>query len=155
VGEKTASKLIQEYGSVEAVLASADRVRNEKIKKALKEHADLARLSKELATVKTDAEIEFTLEKARLREPDREKLRRIFTELEFSTLLQDLGAGQKVLKGRYVLVTTEEVFSAFLKRLEEAGSFTLGRSPHPIPPQRHGLRASPSAWSPVRPVTSP
>ena len=129
VGEKTASKLIQEYGSIEAVLAGADQIRNEKIKKALKEHADLARLSKELATVKTDAEIKFDLEKARLREPDREKLRRIFTELEFSTLLQDLGAGQKVLKGKYVLVTTEEVFSAFLKRLEEAGSFTLGAEP--------------------------
>jgi DNA polymerase-1 len=126
VGEKTALKLIQEYGSVEAVLASADQVRNEKIKKALKENADLARLSKELATVKTDAEIEFTLEKARVREPDREKLRRIFTELEFSTLFQDLGAGKKVLKGRYVLMANEEVFRSFLKRLEEAGSFTLG-----------------------------
>ncbi|MCX5833677.1 MAG: DNA polymerase I, partial [Deltaproteobacteria bacterium] len=126
VGEKTALKLLQEYGSVEGVLANADQVRNEKIKKALQENADLARLSKKLATVKTDAEIEFTLEKARLREPDKEELRRIFTELEFSTLLQDLGAGQKVLKGRYGLVTTEEVFSSFLKRLEEVGAFTLG-----------------------------
>jgi DNA polymerase-1 len=126
VGEKTALKLIQEYGSVEGVLANADQVRNEKIKKALKENADLARLSKKLATVKTDAEIEFTLEKARLQEPDKEKLRRIFTELEFSTLLQDLGAGQKVLKGRYALVTTGDLFSSFLKRLEEAGEFTLG-----------------------------
>ncbi|HOD35811.1 MAG TPA: DNA polymerase I [Syntrophales bacterium] len=126
VGEKTASKLIREYGSVEAVLANADQIRNEKIRKALKEHADLARLSKELATVKTDAEIEFNLEEARLREPDREKLRRIFTEMEFSTLLQDFGAGPKVLRGVYAPVTTGEAFSAFLKRLGEAGSFTLG-----------------------------
>ena len=139
IGEKTASKLIREYGSVEAVLASADQVRNEKIKKALRENADLARLSKELATVRTDAEIEFTLEKARMREPDREKLRRIFTELEFSTLLRDLGAGQKVLKGQYVLVTTEEVFSPFLKRLEETASFTLGAESTPDSAGRAGI----------------
>jgi DNA polymerase-1 len=126
VGEKTALKLIQEYGSLEGVLAGADRVRHEKIKRALKEHADLARLSRDLATVKTDAEIEFTLEKARLQEPDREKLRRIFTELEFSTLLQDLGAGPKWLQGRYNLVNSEDAFAPILKRLEEAGAFTLG-----------------------------
>ncbi len=125
VGEKTARKLIQEYGSLEGVLAGADRVRHEKVRKALKEHADLARLSKDLATVKTDAEVEFTLEKARLREPDREKLRRIFTELEFSTLLKDLGAGPQRLQGRYRLVTGEDAFASVLKRLEETGAFAL------------------------------
>ncbi len=126
VGEKTALKLIREHGSLEGVLANADRIRHEKIRKALKEHADLARLSKELATVKTDAEIEFSVEEARLREPDREKLRQIFTDLEFSTLLQDLGAGPQWLQGRYTFVTGEDAFGLFLRRFEEAGAITLG-----------------------------
>ena len=126
VGEKTALKLIQEYGSVEGAIANADRVRNERVRRALKENPELARMSRELATVKTDAGIDFSLESARFREPDKEKLKEIFTELEFSSLLQNLGAEGKSMGGRRHLVTREDEFRPLLRRLGEAGEFALG-----------------------------
>jgi DNA polymerase I len=85
VGEKTAAKFLAEYGSLEQTLANAESIKGamgEKVKKG----KDSAILSKKLATIVTNAPVQFHEEDYRLKDWDKEKLRDIFTELEFKTL---------------------------------------------------------------------
>lgn len=85
IGEKTAIKLVNEFGSVEELLANTDKLKG-KQKENVEANADMARLSKKLATIIVDVPIEFD-EKAFLNEePDKEKLKELFAELEFRTL---------------------------------------------------------------------
>jgi DNA polymerase I len=85
VGEKTAKQLIAEYGSVENIIDNADKLKG-KLSERVKEHKDLAILSKQLATIITDVPVEFNEEELRVGPPDKEKLKEVFTELEFRTL---------------------------------------------------------------------
>lgn len=85
VGEKTAAKFLAEYGSLENTLANADNIKGamgEKVRKG----KEMALLSKKLATIMTNAPVEFHVEDFRLKEWDKEKLKQVFTELEFKTL---------------------------------------------------------------------
>lgn len=85
VGEKTAAKFLQEYGSLENTLANADAIKGamgEKVRKG----KDLAMLSKKLATIITTVPVEFHEEDFKLKEWNKEQLQQIFTDLEFRTL---------------------------------------------------------------------
>jgi DNA polymerase-1 len=90
IGPKTAQRLIEEYGSVDAVIANAENLRNLKLRESFRVHADQARLSRQLALIRTDIEMDFRLEDAFSREPDREALAKLFSEFEFSSLLQQI-----------------------------------------------------------------
>jgi len=85
VGEKTAIKLIQQYHSVENVIAHADEIGG-KLGEKIKANADQALMSKQLATIITDAPVEFHEEDFRLKEWNKTELENIFRELEFKTL---------------------------------------------------------------------
>ncbi len=85
VGEKTAAKFLAEYGSLENTLANADNIKGamgEKVKKG----KEMAILSKKLATIITNVPVEFHEENFRLKEWDKEKLKEVFSVLEFRTL---------------------------------------------------------------------
>lgn len=86
VGEKTAVKLLQQFGSVDALLERTGELKGA-LKKKVEENAEQIRFSKFLATIRTDVPVELNLEKLRVTEPDTTELRRLFTELEFKTLL--------------------------------------------------------------------
>ena len=86
VGEKTAVKLINEFGSVDELLAHTDQLKGA-LKKKVEEHVDDILLSKTLATIKTDVPISLNLEKLKVTDPDEPRLRKIFEDLEFKTLL--------------------------------------------------------------------
>ena len=86
VGEKTAVKLLQQFGSVDALLERTGELKGA-LKKKVEENAEQIRFSKFLATIRTDVPVELDLEKLRVTEPDTAELRRLFTELEFKTLL--------------------------------------------------------------------
>ena len=86
VGEKTAVKLLQQFGSVDALLERTAELKGA-LKKKVEENAEQIRFSKFLATIRTDVPVELDLEKLRVTEPDIAELRRLFTELEFKTLL--------------------------------------------------------------------
>ena len=66
IGEKTATSLITAYGSIENAYANIDEVKPPRAQKALREHYDMAQMSKELATICIDCDIDFTLEDARI-----------------------------------------------------------------------------------------
>jgi DNA polymerase-1 len=85
VGEKTAAKLLAEYDTLENVLANSDNIKGalgEKVRKG----KEAAILSKKLATIIIDAPVEFHEEDFKLKDWDKEKLKEIFTELEFKTI---------------------------------------------------------------------
>lgn len=92
VGEKTALKLITEFGSIENLLANTDQLKGA-LKKKVEEHVEEIKFSRFLATIKTDVPIELDMESLLVKEPDEEKLRTLFEELEFRNL------ADRVLKG--------------------------------------------------------
>ena len=98
VGEKTAAKLIAEFGSVEQLLARTSELKGA-LQKKVTEHVDDIKMSYFLATIKTDVPINLNMDELKLVEPDEEELGKIFTELEFKQL------ADKVLKKSQKTVT--------------------------------------------------
>ena len=86
VGPKTASKLIGEFGSIDNMLASTAKIKG-KLREKVESAVDDIRMSKFLATIRTDVPIELNLDALKIEEPDTARLAEIFTELEFKSLL--------------------------------------------------------------------
>jgi len=90
IGEKTATQLLQQFGSLEEVLASVDQISGAKRKQNLVEHADDARMSKQLATLQYDIETGVDLATAMATEPDRGALRDFMREFELRAVMERL-----------------------------------------------------------------
>lgn len=88
VGEKTAKKLIAQFGSIEEMVAHVDEIKNEKLRENVRAHSADALFSKQLATIRLDAPIEFEEEALRLETPDYGALRAVCDELEFRQFAQ-------------------------------------------------------------------
>lgn len=89
VGEKTAMKFLQEFGSIENLLANTDQLKG-KIKEKIEASAERGILSKKLATIICDAPVEFHQEQYDLETPDFEKVKVVFDEIEFTRLYENL-----------------------------------------------------------------
>ncbi len=89
VGEKTAVKLLTDFGSIDSLLQNTDQLKGA-LKTKIEENCDKIEFSRFLATIKTDVPIEFNEEELRRKEPDREALIALFTELEFRGQLNKL-----------------------------------------------------------------
>jgi len=87
IGEKTAKKLINEYGSLEGIYAHLDEIKG-KLRETLEKYRDQIFLSRDLVRIRTDVPVEFNEEAFRHTALDREKLEELFRELEFRTLLE-------------------------------------------------------------------
>jgi DNA polymerase I len=90
VGDKTAAQLLQEYGSLEGVLDHIEQISGAKRKQMLAEHADDARISKQLATLQDDIDTGLDLEQLMGVEPDRSRLREVAREFELRQVMQRL-----------------------------------------------------------------
>jgi DNA polymerase-1 len=90
IGEKTASQLLSEYGSLEGVLENIDNISGPKRKQNLTEHAEDARISKQLATMHLDVEVELDLAEIAEHEPDMSRLREVAAEFELRQVIQRL-----------------------------------------------------------------
>ena len=93
IGDKGAQALIHEFGALEDILANVDRIKAKRPREALQAQADAARLSKRLVTIQTDLDVPFDHEAMRLQEPDRERLKQLYVELEFHTLAREAAVG--------------------------------------------------------------
>ena len=87
VGEKTAVKLIQEFGSIESLLQNTDKLKGA-LKQKVEDNVEQIKTSKWLATIKTDVPIQLDMEMLKMEEPNQEALQKIFEELEFRTLMR-------------------------------------------------------------------
>ena len=90
IGDKTASELIQRFGSLESVLANIDAISGPKRKQNLIEHAEDARVSMRLATVQRDLDVDFDITVEAAREPDRSRVREVFRQYELRDPLRRL-----------------------------------------------------------------
>ncbi|KQT26326.1 DNA polymerase I [Chryseobacterium sp. Leaf405] len=110
VGEKTAMKFLKEYGSIENLLANTHQLKG-KIKEKIEASAERGILSKKLATIICDAPVEFHQEQYDLETPDFEQAKKVFDEIEFTRLYENLyrafapAAGTKVVAEAEVTVT--------------------------------------------------
>jgi len=137
IGEKTAIQLIKTYGSIENLLAHVEEIPQKKLKENLGTHGDLARLSRQLATIHTDVPVHSQLKDFSLSPPDLKSLKEIFKELEFNKLLKELFSGEASLPaGRdYRLITDRNELLALLEHLRKATAFSIDletTSPYPM-----------------------
>ena len=91
VGEKTAIKLLKEYGTLENLLQSIDKVSGKKLQEKLAEFKEQAVMSKELATITREAPVEVSLNELEYEGSEKDKVMKIFKELGFNSLLDKLG----------------------------------------------------------------
>ena len=130
VGEKTATKIIAEYGSIENAYAHVEEIKPNKAKESLKNHYDLAKMSKELATICTDSPLDFQLEKARIGDLYTEEAFTLCKRLEFKNMLarfQCEGPQNDVAKQFQMvgdLSRAEEIFSR-AKGADQVGFWLL------------------------------
>ena len=87
VGEKTASKLIQDFGSIENLIENTDKLKGA-LKEKVENNIEQIKTSKWLATIKTDVPIQLDMDMLKVEEPNQEALQKIFEELEFRTLMR-------------------------------------------------------------------
>jgi DNA polymerase-1 len=92
IGEKGSVELIQQFGSVESALDHADEVKGKRQRESLQNNREAILLSKELVTIHTAVPVDFDLDAMRTQPPDSDACRALYTELEFTTLLKELGA---------------------------------------------------------------
>ena len=90
IGEKTATKLILQFGSIENMIAHVDDIENAKLRQKIEEGAQSAMMSKRLATIVTNVPVDFTIEDCRIGEEDRDRLIGLYNKLEFKTYLKKL-----------------------------------------------------------------
>src|SRR6476661_7994181 len=105
IGPKTASQLIQQFGDLETVLASTDQISKPKLKQSLIEHADAARLSRELVRLVCDSSLPEPLEELQLKGIPKEPLREFLVDQGFKSLITrlDTGGGATPQKGAAVI----------------------------------------------------
>jgi len=114
IGDKTARELVQQFGDVELILANATTVTKKRPREALLEHADRARLSKELVTIRDDLPVSLDLNRFQVATPDHSRLKELFVDLEFHALARThaeqaedaSGSTDAVLPVRYQTVET-------------------------------------------------
>lgn len=138
VGEKTASKLINEFGTVEQLLENTAQLKG-KMREKVEAAVEDIKMSKFLATIRTDVPVELDLEQLRLKEPDAAKLQEIFTELEFksfATRLLNKAEKPKKVENRQLSLFDEPAMTEVDNNLFEpqpaasANRQTLETTPH-------------------------
>ncbi len=132
IGEKTASKLIKEFGSIENLLQNTDKLKG-KLKENLEKYADQAMESKHLATIILNVPIEFQEEALRYTEPDEDYLKTLFDELEFKTFAKRFFTDLSLKKGREQQALQGDLFNMPAgdnNKPEEDGIKTIREVPH-------------------------
>jgi DNA polymerase I len=119
IGEVGARQLIQHYGSAEETLKHAAEVKRASYREALERNAEFVKLSKQLATIPTDAPVPLVLDALKMDAPDLTALRELYAELGFTSLLRDLApaAGDSGEKTNYAALDSPADLRVFLKKI--------------------------------------
>ena len=160
IGEKTALKLIARYHSLENLLAHLEEIKEKALKARLQEHAEQARLSRQLTELEAQVPLTVDLDALHPGPPDREALRRLFVELEFSKLVKELGFdSQPGVTGS--LVQGPEDLDKVVQAIRGAGEMALGfvmSEQHPMLAEVAGIglawRTGEGAYIPLAPGES-
>ena len=160
IGEKTALKLIARYHSLENLLAHIEEIKEKALKARLQEHAEQARLSRQLTELEAQVPLTVDLEALHPGPPDREALRQLFVELEFSKLVKELGFDSQP-EGTCSLVQGPEDLDQVVQAIRGAGEMALGfvmSEQHPMLAEVAGIglawRTGEGAYIPLAPGES-
>ncbi|TVR60437.1 MAG: DNA polymerase I [Gemmatimonadales bacterium] len=161
IGPKTAVKLLDQYGSLDAILERRDEIRGKRARTALQEHDEQILLSRRLVTIMDDLPVELDLESWRVQEPDVERLRDLLVKLEFRTLLERFagdgeapeapGGGQ----AEYRAVTDPGEVADLVARIREAGMVAVDTETTSLEPVRADLVGISLSWAPGQGVYLP
>jgi len=124
IGEKTAIRLIQEFGSLEALLERAGEVKG-KTGERLQEFAEQARLSRRLATIDDHVPLDYSFDDFFHSPPDNARLAELFKLYGFTTLMKELTSSSTLTTEKYHTVQSEETFARLLDQLAVAATFAI------------------------------
>lgn len=130
VGPKTAAKWLNEYGTVESLVAHSDAIKG-KVGESLREHLDQLELSGKLARIDCEVALEKTSDQLERVQPDHDSLRKLYQRLEFNSLLRELPtseegpASPQGLETSYESVLTEVELQSWIAKLEQASLFAF------------------------------
>jgi DNA polymerase I len=146
IGDKGARDLIERFGSVEAAIGRAAEVERKMYRESLQNNVDRILMSKRLATIDTTVPIEFSIDAVRALEPDLPALKQIYKEMEFYSLLKELGPSEDTRPRDYQTLETAEALTAWL-------AATPGDTPVAVTVAKSGadelaLDAIGMAWTP-------
>ena len=165
IGPKTATRLLESYGTVEEVLDHAEEIKAKRARESLVANREQVLLSKELVTIRTDVGVDAELEDLKVSAPDNERLRALFVDLEFRTLLgrlEGVGAGEAGGAGAgeagrgatgatgpdYELVTEVDGVEAVAAACREAGVMGVAVLNRTLVPTRGGVAGVAVAMGP-------
>ena len=125
IGDKGSVELIKRFGSLEAALDRAAEVEKKTYRESLQNNRDVILLSKQLATIDTNAPVELNVEAMRMGQPNIESLRALFTELEFTTLLKELLPVVEASDGLYNESASAAEIADVLKKLPRGSALAV------------------------------
>jgi DNA polymerase-1 len=123
VGEKTALALIQQFHSIENLFQNTDKVAKASLKNKLEEFKEQAFVSKELVTINNSVPIDITINDLKFLTPNKERLARIFREMEFKSLIDKFSEHTELSTKDYRLVVTREALQSLIEGIREKGIF--------------------------------
>ena len=116
IGEKGGIELLTQFGSLENMLDHTDEIKKPAMRAKVEENADLARMSKHLATIIRDVPMDVDLNEMRFGEPDQDKLRELFEKLEFKNFLKKLGPAGT---GKIEIKIPEDIREVFVRSSDD------------------------------------
>jgi DNA polymerase-1 len=125
VGEKTAVSLVQEFGSLEGVFESLDRITKKKLKENLSASRDVARLSRELVTIECFVPIPTDLDNLKVKNPSKGELADIFRKLEFRDLWDRFASREEAVQTTYDLCLNVADLKNLANRIRSAGLLAI------------------------------
>lgn len=132
VGPKTATELIQKYGSIDQLYKCIDEIEKKKLKEKLVNDKEFALLSRKLVTIDTKMKLDCSLEDLKVRPSKNEDLKKLFSEFEFSSMLSGLEEGTEEkgeefepLQKSYETILTEAAFNKWIEKLKKNKIFAL------------------------------
>lgn len=127
IGERTAVELIRKHGSLDGLYQHIDEITGVSRKKMLQENEQIARLSKDLATIDCNVPIDIDFEKMKLQSPDEKRLLELLKRFEFRSLIKEMStaADSSEKERKYHLITQEKQLLELAQTLGKAGAFAL------------------------------
>lgn len=142
IGEKTAKALITEHGSLDALLEHPERIKNLRLREAVKNNRDKIEISRKLATIECALDVPFDPVAFQVEEPDKPALARLYSELEFTSLAAGISAGAPLEKKKtrvYRTILAVLDLRRLTGRIREAGFVALDTETDHISPTRARL----------------
>ena len=120
IGDKGAKDLIERFGSLDAVLQRAAEVEKKTYRESLQNNVERIRMSQRLATISTDVPVEFSPESVKAQAPDPDLLKTIYKEMEFHSLLKELGPSEDTRERQYGVIASGDELLTWLAEAQGA-----------------------------------